>query len=51
MTREEFFERFSAREWDLLCSKPEFLDVFVAEPFNAEQAEAIVNKILDFDSR
>lgn len=51
MTKDEFFEKFSAREWELLCSKIEFLDVFVAEPFNAEQAEAVANKILDFDSR
>ena len=50
MTKEEFFRRFSPEEWELLCSKIEFLDVFVAEPFNAEQAEAVANKILYFDS-
>jgi hypothetical protein len=50
MTKEEFYETFTLEEWELLCSKAEFLEVFVAEPFNAEQAEAVANKILNFDS-
>jgi uncharacterized protein (DUF1697 family) len=50
MTRREFYKRFSAEEWQLLCSQIEFLDVFVEEPFNAEHAEEVANKILEFDS-
>ena len=50
MTKEEFYEMFSLEEWELLCSKAEFLEVFVAEPFNAEQAEAVANSILGIDS-
>ena len=50
MTKTEFFSKFGAKEWELICSKTEFLDVFVAEPFNAEQAEAVAHRILNFDS-
>jgi hypothetical protein len=50
MTKEEFYEMFTLEEWELLCSNAEFLEVFVAEPFNAEQAEAVANKIINFDS-
>jgi hypothetical protein len=51
MTKEEFYERFSLEEWELLCSKIEFLDVFVTDPFDAELADAVARRILAFDSR
>ena len=50
VTRSEFYRRFSTEEWELLCSKIEFLDVFVEEPFNAEHAEGVAKEILEFDS-
>jgi len=50
VTKEELFKWFGSKEWELLCSKVEFLNVFVAEPFNAEHAEEVANKILEFDS-
>ena len=50
MTRKEFYRKFSAEEWELLCSKDEFLDVFADEPFNSEKAEEVANKILNLDS-
>ena len=51
MTRKEFYRKFGAEDWELLCSKDEFLDVFAEEPFDAEKADAVANKILNFDSR
>ena len=51
MTQEEFFKRFSPEEWDLLCSKIEFLNAFVEEPFDAELAEDVAHRILYFDSQ
>jgi hypothetical protein len=50
MTRKEFYRMFSAADWELLCSKEEFLDVFAEEPFDSEKAEAVAKKILDSDS-
>jgi hypothetical protein len=50
MTRKDFYRKFSTEEWELLCSKDEFLDVFAEEPFDAEKAEAVAKKFLDFDS-
>jgi hypothetical protein len=47
MTKQEFYESFTLEEWELLCSKIEFLNAFVAEPFNVELAEAIAYRILD----
>ena len=46
MTKHEFFENFSLEEWELLCSKIEFLNVLMAEPFNSELAEAVADQIL-----
>ena len=51
MPKKEFYEMFDDKEWELLCSKVAFLESFFAEPFNVEQAEAVANKILDFDTR
>ena len=51
MPKKEFYEMLDDEEWQLLCSKPAFLELFFAEPFNVEQAEAVANKILDFDTR
>ena len=51
MPKKEFYEMFDDEEWQLLCSKPAFLELFFAEPFNVEQAELVTTKILDFDSR
>ena len=50
MTKEEFFKRFGSDEWELLCSKAEFLSVFVAEPFDPDLAEAVAYRILRFNS-
>ena len=50
MTRKDFYRKFSAEDWERLCSNDEFLDVFAEEPFDAEKAEAVAKKILDFDS-
>ena len=50
MTKEEFYKRFGSEEWELLCSKAEFLDVFVAEPFDADLAEAVAYRILTFNA-
>jgi hypothetical protein len=50
VTQQEFFQRFSLDEWQLLCSKIEFLDVFAADPFDSELAEAVAKRILNFDS-
>ena len=50
MTKENNSEGFSLEDWELLCSKIEFLNVFVAESFKAEQAEAVANRFLGFDS-
>jgi hypothetical protein len=50
MTKEELSRRFSLKEWELLRSKIEFLDVFVAEPFDAERAEAVAHRILNLHS-
>ena len=50
MPKKEFYEMFTLEEWELLCSKVAFLELFFAEPFNVEQAEAVANKILNFDS-
>jgi len=47
MTKQELFERFSLEEWQLLCSKFEFLDVLASEPFNPALAEALARRILD----
>ena len=47
MTRQEFFENFSFEQCEQLCSKIEFLNVLIAEPFNAEQAEAVADRILN----
>jgi len=51
MPKKEFYEMFDDEEWQLLCSKPAFLELFFAEPFNVEQAEAVATKILELDSR
>jgi len=51
MPKKEFYEMFDHEEWELLCSKAAFLELFFAEPFNVEKAEAVATKILDFDSR
>jgi hypothetical protein len=51
MPEKEFYEMFDDEEWQLLCSKPAFLELFFAEPFNVEQAEAVATKILELDSR
>jgi hypothetical protein len=50
MSKEEFYERFSLEEWELLCSKREFLNVLAAEPFDAEMAETVAHRILKVDS-
>ena len=51
MPKKEFYEMFPLDEWELLCSKVAFLELFFAEPFNVEHAEAVANKILNLDSR
>jgi hypothetical protein len=51
MTKKEFCKMFDDEEWLLLCSKPAFLELFFAEPFNVEQAEAVAAKILELHSR
>jgi hypothetical protein len=51
MPKKEFYEMFDDEEWELLCSRAAFLELFFAEPFNVEQAEAVATKILNFDSR
>jgi hypothetical protein len=50
MTQLEFFEMFSAEESELLCSRIEFLDAVTADPFDAEKAVAVANRILNFNS-
>ena len=50
MTKEEFFRSFGSEEWKLLCSRIEFLDVFVADPFDPDLAEAVAYRILRFNS-
>ncbi len=47
MAKQEFLENFSFEEFELLCSNIEFLNVLMAEPFNAEQAEAVAHRILN----
>ena len=42
---------FTLDEWDLLCSKVAFLELFFAEPFNVEQAEAVARKLLEIDAQ
>jgi len=51
MTKEELFKKFSLKEWQLLCSKSEFLEVLAAEPLNPELVKAVVHRILYLDSR
>ena len=51
MPKKEFYEMFTLEEWELLCSKVAFLELFFAEPFNVEQAEAVARKLLEIDSR
>jgi len=50
MRKAELFNRLSLEEWQLLCSKIEFLNVLLADPFSSELAEAVAKRILDFDS-
>ena len=50
MTKEEFFKGYGSEEWELLCSKSEFLNVLVAEPFDPDLAEAVAYRILRLNS-
>jgi len=50
MTKEEFFKGYGSEEWELLCSKSEFLNVLVAEPFDPHLAEEVAYRILKFNS-
>jgi hypothetical protein len=46
ITKKVFASRFSTEEWQLLCSRVEFLDVIVAEPFDPELAAVVAYRIL-----
>jgi len=45
-TKKAFASRFSPDEWQLLCSKAEFLEVIEAEPFDLEPAALVAYRIL-----
>ena len=47
MTKEEFFEQFSLDELEQICTKNEFLNVLVADRFDAAQAASVARRILD----
>jgi hypothetical protein len=51
MPKKEFCEMFDDQEWGLLCSKSAFLELFFAEPYNAEQVQTVAVTILYLDSR
>jgi len=42
---------FSAEEWELLCSRYDFLEAVTADPFDAEKTAAVANRILNLYSR
>jgi hypothetical protein len=46
ITKKAFASRFSPEEWELLCSKVEFLDVIEAEPFDLEPVALVAYRIL-----
>ena len=47
MTQLEFFKRFGSEEWELLCSRYDFLEAVTADPFDAELAAAVAQRILN----
>jgi len=51
MTKEDFFDKFSLKEWELLCGKIEFLEALAADPFNSEFADQVAQRILRRNSR
>ena len=51
MTKEDFFDKFSLQEWELLCGKIEFLEALTEDPFDSEFADQVAQRILRLNSR